>query len=77
LIIDDQGYLLNSTSSRLLLQHELPLFSDPINTKSKGASIRIVIPAKAGIQYFKNFWMPDQVRHDGKRCLLEGLELVE
>jgi hypothetical protein len=26
-----------------------------------------VIPAKAGIQFFKASWMPDQVRHDIER----------
>jgi hypothetical protein len=33
--------------------------------KIVAASTRIVIPAKAGIQLFEAFWMPDQVRHDG------------
>jgi hypothetical protein len=32
-----------------------------------------VIPAKAGIQRFQTVWMPDQVRHDGVKDLMQTL----
>jgi hypothetical protein len=37
----------------------------PIQKYRSGLST--VIPVKTGIQYFKLFWMPDQVRHERKR----------
>jgi hypothetical protein len=36
-------------------------------------SLKTVIPAKAGIQLFSKFWMPDQVRHDEKGHLTQAL----
>jgi hypothetical protein len=35
----------------------------------------IIIPAKPESSVFMDFWMPDQVRHDGISELMDGLYL--